>query len=112
MLSKLVSLSPSISEDEAVQRSLTQLFSMQKPPRKKAGFSQAIPHVLLLSVPALIALTFFNGTLFGYHPTLMSIGYMALLGEGILLANGAKVSVLGALFTRLDLWPTSLWFSK
>eukprot|EP00270_Netrium_digitus_P017396 TRINITY_DN6372_c0_g1_i1.p1 TRINITY_DN6372_c0_g1~~TRINITY_DN6372_c0_g1_i1.p1 ORF type:complete len:222 (-),score=47.10 TRINITY_DN6372_c0_g1_i1:198-863(-) len=47
-------------------------------------------HFLSAAVPALVTLKFFNGSLFGYHPTLLSIGFLMLMGEGILISVQAK----------------------
>eukprot|EP00271_Cylindrocystis_brebissonii_P015737 TRINITY_DN38727_c0_g1_i1.p1 TRINITY_DN38727_c0_g1~~TRINITY_DN38727_c0_g1_i1.p1 ORF type:complete len:317 (-),score=36.56 TRINITY_DN38727_c0_g1_i1:283-1233(-) len=47
-------------------------------------------HLLNLAVPACFAATFFNGSRFGYHPPLLAAGFLFFMGEGIMVAIGAK----------------------
>jgi len=49
----------------------------------------------------LVALAFFNGSLFGYHPTLMAAAFLLLMPEALLSAiRGGVVSKLEKLATR------------
>jgi cytochrome b-561 domain containing protein 2 len=41
---------------------------------------------LLLATAVTIPLAIFNGTLFSWHPTLMSVGFLGLMGNGVLTA--------------------------
>lgn len=54
-----------------------------------AAMKQVATHALLLGVPASVVAVFYNGSLFGWHPALMSASYLAVMGEGILTAKAA-----------------------
>ena len=41
-------------------------------------------HVLVLACAVSIPIATFNGTLFSWHPTLMSIAFLGLMAEGVL----------------------------
>lgn len=43
-------------------------------------------HATVAATVASICAALFNGTLFAYHPTLMSLGYLAAMSEGVLTA--------------------------
>ena len=43
-------------------------------------------HGLAAAVPISVAYALFNGSLFSWHPTLMSLGYLAFMAEGVLTA--------------------------
>jgi len=49
-------------------------------------------HVLLVGVPGAVALLLFNGSLFSYHPILMSLAFLTLMGEGVLFARKAGIT--------------------
>lgn len=49
------------------------------------GLELAVHYTIVITVATLCALLF-DGTLFSYHPTLMSIGFLALMSEGVLTA--------------------------
>jgi hypothetical protein len=39
-------------------------------------------HALLVAIPVWVATLFFNGELFGFHATFMSLGFMLFMSEG------------------------------
>ncbi len=53
------------------------------------------------------AATYLNGTLFSWHPSLMSVGFLGLVGQGILTAHSAR-GLQGAERSRL-LTQHALW---
>mmetsp|Transcript_4076 Transcript_4076/g.7892 ORF Transcript_4076/g.7892 Transcript_4076/m.7892 type:complete len:229 (+) Transcript_4076:146-832(+) len=48
-------------------------------------------HCLLLLIPVAVAYLYFDGQLFGYHATFMSLGFMLCMAEGVWLASKAVV---------------------
>lgn len=43
-------------------------------------------HGTVVITVATLCASLFDGTLFSYHPTFMSIGFLALMSEGVLTA--------------------------
>jgi cytochrome b-561 domain-containing protein 2 len=52
-------------------------------------------HALLVAIPVWVATLFFNGELFGFHATFMSLGFMLFMSEGVWLASRAVVLPAG-----------------
>ena len=49
-----------------------------------------LTHLVLLGVPAHVITTLYKkGVLFTYHPTAMTLAYLGIMGEGVLLAKAA-----------------------
>ncbi|KAK9861801.1 hypothetical protein WJX84_007059 [Apatococcus fuscideae] len=54
-------------------------------PSRKAVL-ECLAHGLAVALPTCVAVVLFNGTLFSWHPTLMSLGYLSFMVEGVLTA--------------------------
>uniref|UniRef100_A0A7S0WG64 Cytochrome b561 domain-containing protein n=1 Tax=Pyramimonas obovata TaxID=1411642 RepID=A0A7S0WG64_9CHLO len=52
-------------------------------------------HCLLISVPVIVSYMYFNGELFGWHATCMSLGYVLLMGNGVWMSSRATVKPNG-----------------
>lgn len=57
------------------------------------SLSEVVFHLSAIASTAAIAKTFFNGSRFGYHPTFLALGFVFLMGEGIVFAIKAKVPI-------------------
>ena len=47
---------------------------------------ECLAHGLAVGLPISVAYALFNGSLFSWHPALMSLGYLAFMAEGVLTA--------------------------
>eukprot|EP00239_Pterosperma_sp_CCMP1384_P011280 CAMPEP_0197863210 /NCGR_PEP_ID=MMETSP1438-20131217/40507_1 /TAXON_ID=1461541 /ORGANISM="Pterosperma sp., Strain CCMP1384" /LENGTH=211 /DNA_ID=CAMNT_0043481027 /DNA_START=128 /DNA_END=763 /DNA_ORIENTATION=- len=51
-----------------------------------------VPFAVFAGTAGLVAYTYLNGSLFGYHATGMAIGYMMCMGQGIIMSNKGVVT--------------------
>ena len=51
-------------------------------------------HILVAACAVSIPVAVFNGTLFSWHPTLMSIAFLGLMAEGVLTSISFRSLVL------------------
>ncbi len=62
-------------------------------------------HVLVVACAVSIPVAVFNGTLFSWHPALMSIAYLGLMAEGVLTSISFR-SLVGPVLIESSKAPT------
>lgn len=71
----------------------------------RTAILDCLVHSMAVLVPISIAYALFTGSLFSWHPTLMSLGYTAFMAEGVLTAVKLRpregVSRIRAIFTHV-----------